>query len=111
MSVIVTIRVSADPASFEQHLRDQADAIGRTRELAKRHGAIAHRWYAGDGEMLVADEWPDTESFQSFFAEAPAGDRAVPGGGRHDGAPRGAVLARARHRGRLRLGRLTPLRP
>jgi hypothetical protein len=70
MSVIVTIRVSADPASFEQHLRDQADAIGRTRELAKRHGAIAHRWYAGDGEMLVADEWPDTESFQTFFAEA-----------------------------------------
>lgn len=70
MSVIVTIRVSADPASFEQHLRSQADSIGRTLDLAKRHGVIAHRWYAGDGELLVADEWPDAQSFQTFFEEA-----------------------------------------
>jgi hypothetical protein len=70
MSVIVTIRVSADPASFEEHLRSQADTLGRTLELAKRHGVIAHRWYAGDGEVLVADEWPDSQSFQTFFSEA-----------------------------------------
>ena len=70
MSVIVTIRVNADPASFEEHLRGQADTLDRTLELAKRHGVVAHRWYAGDGEVLVADEWPDAESFRTFFAEA-----------------------------------------
>ena len=70
MPLIVTIRVIADPASFEEHLRYQADTLSRTLELAKRHGVVAHRWYAGDGEVLIADEWPDAESFQTFFAEA-----------------------------------------
>jgi hypothetical protein len=68
--VIVTIRVSADPTTFEEQFRVHADAIGRILGLAKRHGAIAHRWYAGDGEVLAADEWPDAQSFQTFFAEA-----------------------------------------
>jgi hypothetical protein len=70
MSVIVTMRVSADPTTFEEQLRVRADAIGRILDVAKGHGLIAHRWYAGDGEVLAADEWPDPESFQAFFAEA-----------------------------------------
>jgi hypothetical protein len=70
MSVIVTLRVSGDPAAFEQHVAAQADAIGRIMGAAKRHGLIAHRWYGADGEYMAVDEWPDAESFQAFFDEA-----------------------------------------
>ena len=70
MSVIVTIRVSGDPAAFEEAVAAHAEAIGRILDVAKRHGLIAHRWYGGDDEFMGVDEWPDPESFQAFFDEA-----------------------------------------
>jgi hypothetical protein len=40
-------------------------------EAAKRHRLIAHRFYASDdgSRLLVLDEWPDRQSFKSFFGE------------------------------------------
>jgi hypothetical protein len=39
-------------------------------ESATGHGLIAHRFYGSDdGQVLVVDEWPDEQSFQSFFQE------------------------------------------
>lgn len=70
MSVIVTIRVSGDPAVFEEQAAAQAEALARIIGVAKSHGLIAHRWYGGDGEFMAVDEWPDAESFQAFFDEA-----------------------------------------
>ena len=70
MSVIVTVRVSGDPAAFEEQVVAQAEAIGRIMGVAKSHGLIAHRWYGADGEFMAVDEWPDAESFQAFFEEA-----------------------------------------
>jgi hypothetical protein len=70
MSVIVTIRVSGDPGSFEQQAAGSADAIGRIMDVAKRHGLIAHRWYGADGQYMAVDEWPDRDSFNAFFNEA-----------------------------------------
>lgn len=70
MSVIVTVRVSGDPAVFEEQVAAQAEAIGRILDVAKSHGLIAHRWYGADGEFMAVDEWPDAESFQAFFEEA-----------------------------------------
>jgi hypothetical protein len=37
-------------------------------EAAKRHGLIAHRFYGSDdgGSLMVLDEWPDRQSFESF---------------------------------------------
>jgi hypothetical protein len=70
MSVIITLRVSGDPAAFEEQAAAQADAIGRIMEVAKRNGLIAHRWYGADGEYMAVDEWPDAESFHAFFEEA-----------------------------------------
>ena len=70
MSVIVTMRVSGDPAAFEEQVAAEAEAVGRIMDVAKRHGLIAHRWYGQDGEFMAIDEWPDAESFQSFFDEA-----------------------------------------
>ena len=70
MSVIMTLRVTGDPAAFEEQVTSNAEAIERVLEVAKRHGVIAHRWYGGDGEFMAVDEWPDPESFQAFFDEA-----------------------------------------
>jgi hypothetical protein len=70
MSVIVTVHVSGDPATFEEQVDSHADAIGRIMDVAKRHGLMAHRWYGGDGEFMAIDEWPDAQSFQAFFDEA-----------------------------------------
>jgi hypothetical protein len=72
MSVIVTIRVSGDPAAFEQQGAAQGDAIGRIMDTAKRHGLIAHRWYGAEGQYMAVDEWPDADSFNAFFGEAQA---------------------------------------
>jgi hypothetical protein len=70
MSVIVTLRVSGDPAKFQQATADHADAIDRIMDVAKRHGLIAHRWYGGDGQYMAVDEWPDGDDFDAFFNEA-----------------------------------------
>ncbi len=29
---------------------------------------IAHRFYASGDQIMVVDEWPDEQSFQTFFA-------------------------------------------
>jgi hypothetical protein len=70
MSVIMTLRVSGDPAKFEEQTAANSDAIARIMDVAKRHGLIAHRWYGADGEFMAVDEWPDEASFQAFFDEA-----------------------------------------
>jgi hypothetical protein len=70
MSVIVTLRVTGDPAKFEQYARENGEIIDRIMEAAKRNGVSAHRWYARDGEFMAVDEWPDESSFQAFFEQA-----------------------------------------
>ncbi len=70
MSVIVMIRVTVDPAVWEEQVATQTEAIGRIIGIAKREGLIAHRWYGGDGAAIAIDEWPDAESFERFFEAA-----------------------------------------
>ena len=67
MSVIMTMRVSGDPARFEETVAAEAEAIGRIMDVAKRNGLIAHRWYGSDGEFMAVDEWTDEQSFQAFM--------------------------------------------
>jgi quinol monooxygenase YgiN len=67
VSVIMTLRVSGDPDKLEQHAAANADVIRGIAESAKSHGLIAHRFYGGEGQIMVVDEWPDPESFHRFF--------------------------------------------
>ncbi len=70
MSIIVMLRVQGDPTKLEQFAADNADTMRSIADQAKRHGVIAHRFYGSDdGQILVADEWPDAESFQRFFEQ------------------------------------------
>jgi hypothetical protein len=73
MSVIVTLTFNGDPAQMEAQAAAEPDRIRGIVDQAKEHGLIAHRFYGSDGRILVVDEWPDEQSFRSFFSAA-AGD-------------------------------------
>ena len=71
MSVIMTLRMQGDPQKLEGIAAEDPARLPAIAEKAKRHGAIAHRFYGSeDGELMVVDEWPDAESFQAFFDES-----------------------------------------
>jgi hypothetical protein len=70
MSVIVTLRFVADAAKVEEFAAANEEHMHAIVEAAKGHGLIAHRFYGtDDGKLMVVDEWPDAESFQTFFSE------------------------------------------
>ncbi|MFI8828720.1 hypothetical protein [Streptomyces sp. NPDC053431] len=71
MSVIMTLEVAGDPKALEEYAQDNAEKMRDVLEAAKRHGLIAHRFYGSDegSSVMVADEWPDRQSFESFFQE------------------------------------------
>ncbi len=70
MSVIVTLRFAGDPSNVEEFAAANEEHMQGIIEAAKGHGLIAHRFYGSDDDkILVADEWPDQESFQAFFAD------------------------------------------
>ncbi|HLX20757.1 MAG TPA: hypothetical protein VKR23_11450 [Gaiellaceae bacterium] len=67
MSVIMTFRVKGDAKKLERLAAENSDTLTAISERAKEHGAIAHRFYGSDDEIMVLDEWPDPESFNRFF--------------------------------------------
>jgi hypothetical protein len=71
MSVIMTLEASGDPKAMEQYAGNNAEKMKGTLEAAKRHGLIAHRFYGSEdgSKLMVLDEWPDRQSFESFFQE------------------------------------------
>jgi hypothetical protein len=74
MSVIMTLQVAGDPKGLEQFASDNTQKSQDVLEAAKRHGLIAHRFYGSDdgSSLMVLDEWPDRQSFESFFREQEA---------------------------------------
>lgn len=67
MSVMMGMRLTVDPARFEALAREKQELMQAIAARAKEMGAIHHQFMAGDGEVLVADEWPSAEAFQAFF--------------------------------------------
>lgn len=67
MSVMMVLRIDADPKKLEEHAAAHPDEMRSISETARGHGMIAHRFYSSDGQIIVADEWPDEQSFQGFF--------------------------------------------
>jgi quinol monooxygenase YgiN len=71
MSVIVMLQLDADPAKMEEFAAANKDKMSGIVGRAKDRGLIAHRFFGDDaGHVIVLDEWPDAESFQSFFSES-----------------------------------------
>jgi hypothetical protein len=71
MPVLMTLEVEGDPNAMERFAAENQEKMQSVLEAAKRHGLIAHRFYGSDDgrKLIVVDEWPDRESFESFFQE------------------------------------------
>ena len=77
MSVLMMLSMRGDPRKLEEYAAGHPDGMREIIESAKGHGMIAHRFYGSeDGQIMVIDEWPDAESFLSFFdhVEAEVGE-------------------------------------
>jgi hypothetical protein len=82
VSVIMTLRVPADTAKFEQYAASHKDLMKSIAADGKAAGAIHHLFALGEGEVVVVDEWPDEKSFQKFFTT----QKDIPGMMRDAGA-------------------------
>src|SRR4051794_6311847 len=71
MSVIMILNIEGDPKALEQFASENQEKMQTVLEAAKGHGLIAHRFYGSDdgARMMVLDEWPDRQSFETFFRE------------------------------------------
>jgi quinol monooxygenase YgiN len=71
VSVVMTLRVAADPARVEKFANENAELMQTIGDRARSGGCISHAFYGGDGQILVLDEWESAEAFQSFFDGSP----------------------------------------
>jgi Antibiotic biosynthesis monooxygenase len=67
VSTFVAVRFEADPAKLVAAMNADESRWQRINAAAKENGCIHHRFLAGDGEVLVTDEWESAEGFQRFF--------------------------------------------
>lgn len=67
MSVLMVMHVPGDPSKLEEYARTNPETIKGISADGREHGAIHHRFFGGDGEIVVVDEWDSEESFQQFF--------------------------------------------
>jgi hypothetical protein len=74
MSVVMIMKIAADPAAMESWVtaNGNGDTMVAVAEEAKTRGVTRHLFAAGDGEVVVIDEWPDEQSFRGFFADQQA---------------------------------------
>ncbi len=69
MSVIMTFSADGDPAELERMAGEHQAELQEIKEAAIGRGLIAHRFYGSEGQIMVLDEWPDEQSFRSFYDE------------------------------------------
>ena len=69
MSVIVIIKVPGDVAKARATFEAQSDFLNRTSQRGQAAGALHHKFAAGEGEIVVVDEWSSREAFEQFFAD------------------------------------------
>jgi quinol monooxygenase YgiN len=67
VSVIMTLRFTGDPDKLEQVAAEQADVLSGISARAQAQGVIGHRFYASGDQLMVVDEWPDEQSFLTFY--------------------------------------------
>lgn len=74
MSVMMELRINADPARVEEALTGDPERLERIAQRSRDAGCIHHRFLANEagGELLVLDEWPDSASFMRFWEESAA---------------------------------------
>ena len=68
MSVVIVARFSVpDVAGAIEALATHAPLLEEITEDAKGLGCLHHRFLAGDGDLIVLDEWGTADQFENFF--------------------------------------------
>jgi hypothetical protein len=87
VNVIVMTHIPGDVADFERVVKDQADTFVAVSAEGKAAGAVHHCFVeASDGGVLIIDEWPSEEAFQTFFSSQEEIPKLMAAGGA-TGAP------------------------
>ena len=82
MSVVVIVRCPTDdPGKAIEWVRSHPDIPEEITTFGKSLGQIGHRILLAEKELVVIDEWPNEESFRTFFSEAPRMDEFLSGAG------------------------------
>ena len=84
MSVLMTLRVHGDANALEHMLEVDPETFSSVAAKGKAMGATYHRFYATGDEILVIDEWPSEEAFQSFFSSTPEIPKIMAEAGVHE---------------------------
>ncbi len=70
MSVTAIIHFPvSDVAKAVEGLRGQAALLEEITETTKGAGIRHHRFVAGEGELVVIDQWDSAEQFHQFFQD------------------------------------------
>jgi hypothetical protein len=70
MSVTVVAHFPvSDVAKAIEGLQGHASLLEEMTAANKNSGSLGHRVFAGDGELVIIDEWGTVEQFQSFIAD------------------------------------------
>lgn len=69
MSVTMCLRMPIDPDRFERVVQGSPERLEGIVSKARQAGLIHHAFCAGDGQVMVLDEWPDEASFRDFFEQ------------------------------------------
>ena len=67
----------ADVAKAIEGLQANAALLEEITQDTKGAGIIHHKFVAGDGEVVVIDEWETAEQFQDFFQGNPKVERVT----------------------------------
>lgn len=70
MSVLITVSIDGDTDTFRASLAERETDYRMISEQAKAAGALHHRFGAGDGFILIVDEWATQDQFDAFFSDA-----------------------------------------
>jgi len=67
MSVLMVMKTGADPSTFERVTQAHSEEMQGIADRGRAAGALHHAFFAGDGEVIIVDEWDTADNFKSFF--------------------------------------------
>jgi hypothetical protein len=72
MSVMMIMHVPADPSKLAAYAAGPGGAVlEKVGQAGRAAGAVHHMFAAGKNEVVVVDEWPDEQTFRTFFDGQP----------------------------------------
>ena len=71
MSVLITVKVKGDLATFRTSLEQRSGEFVKVADRAREMGGLHHRFGADEagGYVIAYDEWQSPQHFEQFFGD------------------------------------------